>query len=93
MAKAKVRFRISGQIYKLSERETARLLDYCHRLGVESIAARLEQTNPEPHELTRDEKMGLWQAIDRLWLEEEGIQGFPPNVLRLRDALHGELNE
>jgi hypothetical protein len=53
MAKAKVRFRIARQICKLSERETARLLDYCHRLGVDAVAARLDHADPEPDELTR----------------------------------------
>ena len=86
-----MRVRIAGRIYKISERDGRQLLDYCRRLGVESLVARIEETDIEPDELTHDEKMGLWQAINRLWVDEEGVETLSPAVQQLRDALHVEL--
>ena len=37
--------------------------------------------------------MALGQAIDRLWLEEEGTKGLSASVQRLRDALQDDLDE
>lgn len=91
MTVARVRVRIAGRIYKLSEREGRQLLDYCRRMGVESLVARIAEADIRPVELTHDEKMGLWQAINRLWVEEEGVETLSPAVQQLRDALHVEL--
>jgi hypothetical protein len=69
-----VKIQIADRVYRLSKRDDQKLLDYCRRLGIEPLAARIEQLGTEPEELTEEERRDLREAIDRLWPERRNIQ-------------------